>query len=133
MSSEVLNRAALVSAPIAAADATGATGTQRYATTASTQSVLVPTAMQGRWMKVQAVTLAVDWAFTIGATGTIVVDQAAALGTGHASAGDTLQAGSVDQVMVPKPRDGKPVYINFRSTGTTGFFVFRCSDAPVPT
>ena len=130
MASDVLNRAALVSGPIAVADSTGATGVMRYATSASTQSVAVPAAMQGCWIKVQAVTLQVDWAFSTGAAATLVLNQASVLGTGHASSGDTLQSGSTDQVLVPKPRDGKPVYLNFISSGTTGFFVFRKAETP---
>jgi len=130
MASDVLNRAALVSGPIAVADSTGATGVMRYATSASTQSVAVPAAMLGCWIKVQAVTLQVDWAFSTGAAATLVLNQASVLGTGHASSGDTLQSGSTDQVLVPKPRDGKPVYLNFISSGTTGFFVFRKAETP---
>src|SRR5512139_2693661 len=123
--SDVLNRACLVSGPIAVADATGATGTMRYATTASSQNVAIPAAMQGCWIKLQAVTNQVDWAFGIGSAATIVLNQASAAGTGHASAGDTLAAGATDQVLVPKPRDGKPVYISFISSTTGGYFVFR--------
>lgn len=129
--SDVVNRACLVSGPIAALDTSGATGVSRYATTAASQNALIPAAMQGCWIKVQATTLQVDWAFSIGATQAIVLNQASTLGTGHASAGDTLQAGATDSVLVPRPRDGKPVYINFISSGTTGFFTFRKSEAPV--
>ena len=60
-----------------------------------------------------------------------MLNQASTLGTGHASAGDTLQAGAVDQVLVPKTKDNKPVYINFISSGTTGYLVFRKSEAPI--
>lgn len=128
--SDIVNRACLVSGPIAALDTSGATGVTRYATTAASQNALIPDAMRGCWIKIQAVGLQIDWAFSVGATQAIVLNQASTLGTGHASAGDTLQAGVTDQVLVPKTKDNKPIYINFISSGTSGFLVFRKAEVP---
>jgi hypothetical protein len=126
--SAIQNRACLVAAPVAVLDTTGAQGVTRYVSSASNTSVLVPAAMRGKFYKIKSVGTQTDYAFSIGAAQTLVRNQASALGTGHAAAGDTLTSDEVDPGIIPRTTDDRPIYLNFISSDTNGFVVFRCSE-----
>jgi hypothetical protein len=117
------DKAASIQGPIAAADATGLTGVMRVAMTGSSQSVAIPTELRGKYVDLYC-TVEAQYAFGTGAAApTIVTDQAAALGTGHASAGKTLPAGIDKSVLVPT----NATFIAWK--GASGFIELVCSEA----
>lgn len=128
--SEILNRVFNRVGPIAALDPTGHTGVYRFATAAGNLSFQLPTDMLGRPYEIQAVGLAIQYAFSLGAAATLVNNQLSAINTGSAVAGFTVAAGALDgqsgAKIVPQPKDpNQPVFLNVVSTGTTGFVEFR--------
>lgn len=122
MASESQEKAALVQAPIAAADTNGVTGVHRIAITGSTQFAAIPAKLRGKWVDLYC-TADVQYAFSSGTSSqTIALNQAAALGTGNAAAGKTLVAGMDKPTRVPLTA----TFINF--IGTTGYLEIVCSE-----
>jgi len=101
MGSVAEERAALIKAPVAAADATGATGVFRVAISGASQNAALPSAWVQRGFVCLYCTADVQYAFGIGAAPTLVLNQASAVGTGHVSAGKTLPAGQDKDVPIP--------------------------------
>lgn len=103
--SAIVNNAAEVLPPIIsnAADATSATGVLRVAATTSSTAVTIPQGMRGKWVSVLARGADTQWGVVMdGATApTLVYDQAAAFGTGHAAAGWTTLSNTREQVVLP--------------------------------
>ena len=102
------------------ADATGETGVLRVATTASSVAHTIPSGMKGRYVDLLVVGANTQYAITLeGLTApTLVYNQAAAFGTGHAAAGKTLVDGVEKSVFFPP--NAKTITVI--STGTAGFF-----------
>lgn len=125
--SGLMNKAASVAGPIAAADATGVTGVPRYASATSNTSVQIPAGMLGRFYKIMSNGVDTDYAFSLGAPATLVRNQTSNVGTGSAVAGDTVASGNSEQAMVPDPKSGV-VYLNFISSATGGYVIFRCAE-----
>lgn len=117
----VENIAALVLAAFgkSTADATGETGTLRTATTTSSAAHTVPSGMKGRYVDVLVTGASTQYAVTVeGETApTLVYNQAAAWGTGHAAAGSTLVDGVRQSLYFPSNAKTFTVI----STGTAGF------------
>lgn len=118
----VENIAALVWPAIgkSTADATGETGVMRVATTAGSVTHTIPSAMKGRYVDVMVVGANTQYAITQGTNTapTLVYNQAAAFGTGHAAAGKTL-VDSVEKSLY-FPTDATSITVI--SSGTAGFF-----------
>jgi hypothetical protein len=126
MSGTAAAKAALIQAPIAALDATGNTGVMRIAITGSAQNFALPSALVGtRKFIALFCTADIQYAFGIGAAPTLVLSQASAPGTGHASAGATLPAGQWKDVPIPE----KATHVGF--IGSTGFLEMYNSQANV--
>ncbi len=129
-----LEQASWLIGPTAAADATGITGCYRYASSATAASAALPTGWStlrtdlgrigtGAFIRVQAITVDVQFAFSKTAV-TLVRNQAAAIGTGHAQAGITVPAGTYVDVMVPRDCG----YINWVGPDGTGWVEFYMSE-----
>lgn len=137
MSSQDANKAARVTGPIAAADATNRTGVVRIALTGSAQTATLPTTgrdpqkkstLGARFIRIAAVGANVQFAQGLGSAPTIVQNQAAAVGTGHASAGATLFNGVAEQFML----DSAATHLGFIGDGgAAGYLEFYVSDQPV--
>jgi hypothetical protein len=126
MASEAELRAALNFGPIIRADATGLTGVHRVAIDGNSQSVAIPSGMRGKWLDVFA-TVDVQWGFGNGTSApTIVTNQAAALGAGHASAAKDLPAGTI----MPKRIPYDATFIAWKAASAGGFFAFDVSEQP---
>lgn len=123
MSGLALEKAAAIQAPIAAANPAGNTGVHRIAVSGSAQSFALPAGMIGKYITLFC-TAEIQYALGLGAAPTIVLNQAAALGTGHAAAGKTLTAGQDKDVPIPKAA----THIGW--IGTTGFVEIYCSETP---
>jgi predicted lipoprotein len=137
MTDRYSEQAARVTGPIAAADATARTGTQRIAITASNQQVTLPTTgkakgasttISKRFIRILAVGQNCQWAWGAGSAPTIVYNQVAVVGTGHASAGGTLVDSVPEQMIVPN----EATHFAFIGQSATGFLEFYVSDQPVP-
>jgi hypothetical protein len=102
------------------ADATGETGTMRVATTAGSVAHTIPAGMKGRYVDVMVVGANTQYAITTAAqtAPTLVYNQAAAFGTGHAAAGKTL----IDSVEKSLYFPADATTITVISSGTAGFF-----------
>lgn len=125
MSSSAVEKAALVSHPLAVADTSGLTNIHRIAITGVSQSVAVPAGWAGRFVRItNASTADVQYAFSRLAAATIVMNQAAAIGTGHASAGATIFAGSSRDARI----QSGVLFLNF--IGTSGFLEVEISETP---
>lgn len=125
MSSSAEEKAALVSHPLAVADATGLTNVHRIAITGVSQSVAVPAGWVGKFVRItNDSTSDVQLAFSRLAAATIVMDQIAAPGVGHASAGATIFAGSSRDARV---RQGV-LFLNF--IGVSGYLEIEVSECP---
>lgn len=121
--------------PTAAADATGKTGVYRYASSTSSQSVALPSAWKtlrsanigafgsGPFIRVYSDTTYTQVAFSQ-ASGTLVIDQASAFGTGHVSAGGTVPIGGYMDFMIPRDCG----YITWISKATGGFVEFYLNE-----
>lgn len=126
MASIAEKKDASIGCPIAAADATGATGVYRYASSASNASspLTDPTgakhAFKTNMIRIQSRTVSTDIAFGMGAAPTLVKDQASAILTGHVSAGWTIPADGFIDVWVP----AKATHVAWISSGTGGFVEF---------
>jgi len=123
--STILNKAASVPLPKAAADSTGKTGTQCYASSASNQSFTIPTAWRGSWITIQSCGCYTDVGHGVGSAPTMVLNQAAAVGTGHVSAGPRIHQDSDADYLVPE----NATHLAFISSGTGGFVKFWLSEA----
>lgn len=101
------------------ADATGETGVMRIATTAGSVTHTIPTAMKGRYWDVMVIGANTQYAVTLGtATApTLVYNQAAAFGTGHAAAGKTLVDSVEKSLFIPADATS----ITVISSGAAGF------------
>lgn len=108
-----------------AADATGVTGVFRVATTAGSVTHTLPADYRGVWVRAVSIGASTQYAFTLrGATApTLVYNQAAAIGTGHAAAGATLIDGVEQQFRVPD----NAVSVTVISSSTGGFFEIHVS------
>ena len=102
------------------ADATGATGIQRVATTAGSVTHTIPSGMKGKYVDLLVVGANTQYAITLGSATapTLVYNQAAAFGTGHAAAGKAL----VDSVEKPVYFPPDATSITVISSSTAGFF-----------
>jgi hypothetical protein len=94
------------------ADATGARGVFRESATTTAQTDDVPSAWKGAYVELTARGTYVQWGIVLkGETApTLVLDQVAALGTGHAAAGKTLLEDTEKTVWIP-PNAEKLVWI----------------------
>lgn len=130
MSSDAEERAALQSHPIIAADATGVTGVFRLAITATSQGVLVPKEMRGRWLDLYA-SGAVQYGFQVGgaAAGTLTYDELAALGVGDVNAGFDIPAGGSKSGRIPSSGTDN-VWLLWRGPAIAGNLVGFISDKP---
>lgn len=137
MTGRYSEQAARVTGPIAAADATARTGVQRIAITGSNVQVTLPTTgkakgasttVSKRFIRILAVGQNCQFAFGAGSAPTIVNNQAAAVGTGHVSAGMTLVDSIPEQMIVPN----EATHFAFIGTSATGFLEFYVSDQPIP-
>lgn len=127
MASKNQEQAVLVGHPLAAADATGATGVYRIALTGASQNFAVPAKWLGRFVRVTVDSTAdVQYAFSNGAAQTLVLDQASAPGTGHVAAGSSIFAGQVKDARVR----AAVTHMNFISTAAAGFLELELSETP---
>lgn len=79
-------------------------------------------------MRFQAITTDVQLGCSYGAAAqTIVLDQVSAPGTGHASAGYTILAGTFLDVLIP----GNATFINYIARTGTGVLEYFKSERPV--
>jgi hypothetical protein len=109
--------------PKAVADSTSKTGTHRYASSASNTAVAIPSAWKGKWITVMSD--GVDTQFAYGTSSpTLVYNQAAAIGTGHASAGTTCKDGVARDFLIPR----EATHLAWISSGTGGFFELYLSE-----
>ena len=128
MASKSQEQAALLAHPLAVADTTGLTNVHRIALTGAAQSVAVPAGWQERFVRLTVdSTSNVQYAFSTGAAGqTLVLDQAAAIGTGHAACGATIFAG--------QSKDGRVrrgvTFLNFIADAAGGFLEVEISETP---
>lgn len=126
MTARDVKNEAYLPAPIIknAADTTGEKGVIRYAGSTSSQSATVPTAMRGAECIMLSQGTYAQWGVVLeGDTApTLVIDQAAAFGTGHASAGGTLLQDQPTRVVFP-PNARTIVWISKSATNT--FFECR--------
>jgi hypothetical protein len=101
------------------ADATGETGTLRTATTTSSAAHTIPSGMKGRYVDMLVIGANTQYAITkAGDTApTLVYNQAAAWGTGHAAAGKTLVDSVEKSVFFPADATTLTVI----SSSTAGF------------
>jgi hypothetical protein len=125
-----------VTGPIAAADTTGRTGVMRIAVSGSAQNFALPTSgaapgkrhtLPARWLRIAAAGVNVQWAFGVGSAPTIALNQAAAVGTGHAAAGATLFNGIPEQVLVPS----EATHVGFIGESAAGYLELYVSDQPI--
>jgi hypothetical protein len=114
-------RSASLGAPISTADSTGAKGVHRIAVSTTAGSSAVPAGMVGQFVRIQSATANTQIAFTQGAAQTLVINQAAALGTGHAAAGWTVFASSSQSFYVP----AKTTHINYVADAAGFIEIFR--------
>lgn len=138
MTERYSEQAARVTGPKAVADATARTGTQRIAITSTQTQVPLPTTgkakgkastIGGRFIRLLAVGTNVQWSEGHGAASTVVFNQAAAVGTGHASAGATLMDGMPEQMQICS----EVTHLTFiANTSLSGFVEFYVSDQPIP-
>lgn len=124
--SEAEDKAARLGHPIAAADATGVTGVQRYALTGALQSWAIPTGLRGKFL---TITIAsnddVQFAFGAGSAPALVKDQLSSFGTGHVAAGKTIFSRTSLDRRVP----ANATHLSVIATGTNGGNVeFDCSE-----
>ena len=136
-SNRCTEQAARVTGPKAAADNTGLTGVMRYALTGANQQVTLPTnsTVKGkksnygaRFVRLLAMGANVQWAEGHGSAPTIVLNQTAAMGTGHVSAGVTLVNGVPEHVQI----SSEATHIAFvGDNSTTGFLEIHISDQPI--
>lgn len=132
-----LDKAARVTGPKGVADATARTGVQRIAITSTQTQVALPTTGRGigkkstlgsRWVRLLATGCNVQWSEGHGAATTVVYNQAAAVGTGHASAGATLIADVPEQLQL----SSECTHLTFIGpSGGTGFLELYVSDQGV--
>lgn len=128
MASKNQEQAVLVGHPLAAADATGATGVYRIALTGASQNFAVPAKWLGRFVRVTVDSTAdVQYAFSTGAAGqTLVMDQTSAINAGNAAAGSSIFAGQSRDARVP----AGATYLNYISTAASGFLELELSEVP---
>jgi hypothetical protein len=127
MSGRLVEKAASPSHPLAVADATGLTNIHRIALTGVAQSIAIPASWQGRFCLLTVDSTAdVQYAFSAGAAATLVLDQAAAIGTGSAAAGATIFAGGAKDARI---RIGC-THINFIASAAGGFLEVEVSETP---
>lgn len=107
-------KADLIAAPFAAADAVGRKGVFRTAALSAAGNIAIPTRFrrghptadpapgigQGLYVRLKARNQGIQVAFAPSAV-TLVVDQASTWGTGHAQAGFTIEAGESIDVLIP--------------------------------
>lgn len=122
--SAIENKFCSIAAPVSAADDTGKKGVHRIAITASSGSLTVPAEMKGRFVRVKAVSTDVQVAFKESAQ-TLVWNQAAALGTGHLAAGETVFAGTQEGWLLTT----KDAYLNWVANGS-GYLEVICAEVP---
>jgi hypothetical protein len=127
MSSEAELRAALNFGPFVELDPTGVNGVSRIALDGNSQSIPIPEGLRGMWLDLFA-TVDVQWGFgRANAAPTIVTNQLAALGTGHASAAKDLPAG----VILPKRVPLTAKWLVVKAAVAGGFFSFDVSEKPL--
>jgi hypothetical protein len=121
--------------PTAALDTAGLRGCYRYASSATAASAALPLGWttartnlgrygSGPFIRIAARTVAVQVAFSKGAAVTLVINQLSSIGTGHAQAGFTVEAGTFVDVMVPSDCS----HINWVGPDTTGWVEFYMSE-----
>lgn len=124
MSHPAVTKNASVRLPTNAIDATnGLTGVYRIAVTTTAASYALPTGFRGNFVKIYASGTDIQCGFSRGAT-TIVLNQASALGTGHAQAGATVPNGTFIDGLVPR----HSTYFNVLGIGG-GFVELYLSEA----
>ena len=123
MSHPALTKNASVRLPTNVIDTTGKAGVYRIAVSTTAASYALPTGMVGNFVKIYASGTDIQCGFSRGAV-TIVVNQASALGTGHAAAGATVPNGMFIDGLVPK----NSTYFNVLGIGS-GFVELYLSEA----
>lgn len=126
-------KASCIGGPVLAADTTGMTGVLRVAATGASQSVTPPamtdnaqkkTTFAGRFMRIRPVGCTIQWGQYFGTAPTVVSNQAAAFGTGHAGAGASLADGEPFEFLV----DHRTVGIALLASNATGFIEFYLAE-----
>lgn len=110
--------------PRAVADTTSRTGVQRYATATSNASATMPGGWKGKWVTFQSDGADTQVAYGVGSAPTLVYDQAAAIGTGHAGAGATCKDGMPRDFLIPR----EATHLAWISSATGGFFEMHLSE-----
>lgn len=127
MASKHQDKAALVSHPLAVADTSGLTNVHRIAISGAAQSIALPASWQGKFVRLTVDSAVnVQYAFSSGAAATLVLDQASAIGTGHAACGASIFAGSSKDGRV---RNGV-THLNFIGDSASGFLEVEISETP---
>jgi hypothetical protein len=129
MSSQAQESAALVAHPVGSTSTTGLKGVVRILLTGSAQNTAIPADLRGKWLNVTVNSLDdVQYLFsTTGAAITVVLNQVAALGTGHAQAGKTVFSKTSVDRRVPSNAS----HLCFISSGANaGWLELECSEAP---
>ena len=126
-------KSAAVSFPISAADPTGASGVHRIANISAASSVELPSGMRGKFIRVRPIGGDVQVGLSFGSSGqTLVVNQAAALGTGNAAAGATVKDGEWIDGIVPTVASPGRVWLNYINVSGTISLEVWCSEAVKP-
>lgn len=127
MSSVDEEKAAARQGPVCAANALGLTGVHRVAISGSAQSVAVPAALRSHYVTFVVATTSADVqrAWSSGAAGqTLVLNQAAAFGTGNAAAGATQFSKTKEDEQVPLDA----TFLNFIGTAADGYLEVYVSE-----
>jgi hypothetical protein len=127
MSGNPVEKASLVSHPLAVADATGLTNVHRYSLTGAAQSIAIPAGWRGRFCLLTNDSSAdIQYCLSVGAAATLVMDQTAAIGTGHAACGSTIFAGTSKDARI---RQGaSAMWLNVISSVSGGFLEVEISE-----
>jgi hypothetical protein len=118
------NKAARIGGFSAIVSAAGKNNVHRYATSASSVSAALPTAMPGAFMRILSVGANTQIGFGFGAAPTLIYNELAAFGTGDVNAGGTCVDGIPEHVIVPP----KATHIAWISSATGGFVEFMRSE-----
>ena len=133
-----IDQAARYTGPVAAADATGRTGVMRIAVTGAAQNFALPTsdvasngkrrsAVGGRFIRIVAVGVNVQWAFGYGTAPTIALNEISASGTGDVNAGASLFNSVPEHPLVPS----EATHVGFIGDAAAGYLEWYVSDQPV--
>lgn len=126
-------KSAAVSFPISAADSTGLYGVHRINSISAAGSAELPSGMKGKFLRVRPIGGDAQVALSFASAGqTLVLNQAAALGTGHAAAGATVKDGEwLDGIVPSMPGVGK-VWLNYINVSGAIALEVWCSESVKP-